>query len=355
LNAIPGNPAPETQRRSWQRSACHGCIVGLAAALLVQIVHLTLGNNFRTVVPGQVYRCAQLTNDELEAAIHRHGIRTVFNLRGMCFGCDWYTDESRATQRCDASQEDVSLSAGRLPPTSELHLLLRALDHTEYPILIHCRQGVDRTGLVSALVLLLYTDADLATARDELRLCYGHVPLGRTTQMQRFFDLYADWLAERNLRHACAHFRHWVLHEYCPGPSRARLELIDSPEHPPLGRPWSVRVRATNLAKQTWQFRPGNNAGVHCGYVLTDRKGRCLMKGRAGLFLADVDPGQSIDLTLALPTVSQPGPYILMVDMLDEQQQCYFYQNGSQPLVREYQAGPPSVADSPRTTNTGPR
>lgn len=355
LNANPGNPEPEAQRRSWRRSAWLGGCVGLLAALAVQIGHLTLGNNFRTVVPGQVYRCAQLTDGELEQAIGRHGIRTVVNLRGMCFGCDWYTDESRTTHRCDVSQEDVNLSASRLPPVTELHQLLRALDQSAYPILIHCRQGVDRTGLVSAVVLLLYTDADLETARGELRLCYGHVPLGRTTQMFRFFRLYEAWLKQQGLQHARSHFRRWLAHEYCPGPSRARLELLDSPECPPLGRPWSVRVRATNLSKQAWQFRPGNTAGVHCGYVLTDDRGNCLTKGRAGLFLAEVPPGQSIDLTLTLPTVRQAGPYILMVDMLDEEQQCYFYQNGSQPLVREFQAGPPSGADSPRTGNTGQR
>ncbi|MBL8794981.1 MAG: hypothetical protein JNM56_13815, partial [Planctomycetia bacterium] len=141
----------------------------------------------------------------------------------------------------------------------------------------------------------------------------------------------------------------------CAGSSRAHLELVESPDHPPLGRPWAVRVRATNLSRQTWRFRPGNTAGVHCGYMLTDQRCRCLLKGRAGLFRAEVPPGDSIELTLALPTVTQPGPYTLMVDMLDEAQQCYFYQNGSTPLMREYLAGPPSAADEARTTNTGTR
>ncbi|MBL8794030.1 MAG: tyrosine-protein phosphatase, partial [Planctomycetia bacterium] len=201
MSALPGNSASECQPRGWLRAAWYGCCAGLLAALGVQLWHITLGNNFRTVVPGQVYRCAQLTEAELEQAIRRHGIRTVINLRGMGVGCDWYLDESRATARCDASQEDVNFSAGRLPPTSELRLLLRALDHGEYPILVHCRQGVDRTGLVSALVLLLYTDATLDDARQELRLCYGHVPLGRTVRMHGFFDLYEDWLKQQGVPH----------------------------------------------------------------------------------------------------------------------------------------------------------
>ena len=54
---------------------------------------------------------------------------------------------------------------------------------------------------------------------------------------------------------------------------------------------------------------------------------------RAGLFDAVVEPGQGIDLTLALPAL-QAGRYRLLVDMIDEEQ-CWFFQTGSEPLERE--------------------
>ncbi|HJT77301.1 MAG TPA: hypothetical protein VJ739_08870, partial [Gemmataceae bacterium] len=55
---------------------------------------------------------------------------------------------------------------------------------------------------------------------------------------------------------------------------------------------------------------------------------------RAGLFAADVPPGGSIDLTLPLPALPRPGRYHLLVDMMHEQQ-CAFYQTGSEPLEEE--------------------
>src|SRR5262249_12786946 len=156
------------------------------------------------------YRCAYPSEADLEEAIRRHGIRTVINLRGICFGADFYMDECRATHHLNVSQEDVGFSAGRLPPVCEMHLLVRALDHSECPILIHCRQGIDRTGLVSALILLLYTDADVSSARGQLGLPYGHVPLGRTVYMHEFFNLYEEWLAKQGLEHSREQFRRWL-------------------------------------------------------------------------------------------------------------------------------------------------
>src|SRR5205823_11839393 len=124
-----------------------------------------LGRNWHAVLPGFAYRSAQLSPDQLRAAARRVGVRTVVNLRGTSPDFDWYLDESRATRDADVAQEDVTLSAHRLPAPDELRRLVEVIDHAEYPLLLHCRQGVDRTGLAAALVLLLHTDATPAQAR----------------------------------------------------------------------------------------------------------------------------------------------------------------------------------------------
>lgn len=316
-----------------------GLLLGLALSLAWPVLHITVGNNFHELLPGRIYRCAQLSERELASTISQHGIRTIINLRGWQPGGDWYLAESRAAHAGNVSLEDIGLSAGRLPPVSEVRRLVRVLDRSEPPILFHCKQGIDRTGLVSALVLLLYTDTDVATARKQLSLSYGHVSLGRTERMREFFDLYEAWLRGQGGIHTPALFRRWLEADYSAGPGLARLELIEAPSRPPVGQPWSVRVRAHNVSDQTWQLRPGRTAGIHCGYLLTDAVGKALYRDKAGLFLAEVPPGRSIELTLALPRVAQPGTYYLMVDMLHEQQQSYFYQSGSLPLVQEFVLG----------------
>ena len=216
----------------WARSSLavtflRGCVAGLALAVGLEALGTLAGRNFHTVIPGAVYRCSQPTPRGLEAIVRAHGIRTVINLRGCCDGFDWYTAECRATHDLDVCQEDVTFSAGRLPPPDELRRLVDVLDHTEPPIVIHCRQGVDRTGLTAAVALLLYTDTGLTEARRQLSFRYSHVSLGRTTAMLRFFDLYAEWLAGRP--HSPDLFRRWATTEYCPGPERGRPAQIVGP------------------------------------------------------------------------------------------------------------------------------
>jgi hypothetical protein len=316
------------------RAVFHGCWVGLLLAAAAEVGRVLWGTNFHTVVPGRVYRCAQLSGPALTRLIQAHGIRTVVNLRGCCAPFPWYLDECRATHHRDVAQEDVCFSAGRLPSGPELRRLVEVLDRTEYPILLHCRRGADRTGLTAAVLLLLQTDTDLPRARRQLGWRFGHFPLGRPANLDWFLDLYEEWLAGKHLAHSPAHFRRWAVHDYCPGICRAAIEPVAVPARVPRGEPFALRVRVRNSSVQTWHLRPETNAGVHVRYVLWDDADQQLASARSGLFRQDVAPGQAVDLTLAVPALKKPGRYRVLVDMMDEQQ-CWFFQTGSEPLEAE--------------------
>ena len=333
---MPANPADPHPRRSLARWSLRGCLTGAALVLLAQALYVLVGWNFHTVIPGRVYRAAQPDARALGWYVRRHGVRTVINLNGCCDPKPQYLDECRATHRLDVSQEDIGMSAGRLPAVPALRHLLEVLDHAEYPVLIHCHRGIDRTGLASALALLLFTDATPDAARRELGLVRGHLAFGRTGNIDRFFDLYEAWLAGQGLGHSPAALRYYVRHDYCPGECRARLELLGArrPLRLPRRRPTSVVVRCTNTSALPWHFQPCGTAGIHASFVLTDPQDQCAGIGRAGLFHATVPPGASIDLTLSLPPLRRPGRYRLRVDMVDEQH-AYFLQEGSEPLVCE--------------------
>jgi hypothetical protein len=310
-------------------------LFGLILAVIVEAGHVLLAGNLHVVIPGQVYRSAQPSARDLDMIIEKHGIRTVINLRGNGSPASWYLDECRATHRHEVCQEDLCFSAGRLPATQELRRLVEVLDYTEYPILFHCNRGADRTGLASAIVLLLKTDATLNEGRRQLSLRYSHLALGRPAKLDRFFDLYSEWLNGRGLSHSSAAFRRWLLEEYCPGECRCRLELINPPDHVALGEPYALHVHCENTSIKHWRLRPDStNAGVHLFGVLLDLKGRCVAQGRAGMFDAVVEPGDVIKLTLAMPPVGQPGRYRLQLEMVDEQH-CYFNQAGQEPLEWE--------------------
>lgn len=321
-------------RRSAKMAALVGCVAGLGLAGAWEVGGVMLGRNFHAVIPGRVYRCAQPTAAGLEQVVRQHGIRTVVNLRGIGVPWPWYLDECRASHRLDVNHEDVSFSASRLPANQEVRRLIEVLDRTEYPILLHCRQGADRTGLASAVVLLLQTDASLEDARRQLSLRFGHVALDRAAHLDRFFDLYAAWLREHGLTHTPVVFRRWAEEDYCAGECRCRIEPLDVPTRVRRGEPAALRFRFRNTSLGAWRFRPENNAGVHLAFVFKDEADRGVACGRSGLIDARVEPGQGIDLTLVLPAIKRAGRYRLLVDLVDEQH-CWFFQVGSEPLERE--------------------
>jgi protein tyrosine phosphatase (PTP) superfamily phosphohydrolase (DUF442 family) len=309
-------------------------LAGLCLGVLAETGRVLFGGNLHEVLPGQVYRCAQPSGERLEQIVQKYGIRTVVNLRGCADPWPWYLEEARATHRLGIAQEDICLSSGRLPSVNEIRRLVEVFDHTEYPILLHCRRGADRTGLASTIVLLLYTNVELAEGCRQLGLRYGHVSLGRPAYLDQFLDFYHDWLERQQLTHSPAVFRRWILHDYCPGECRSTIELLDPPASVVCGKPFALRIRVHNTSIQSWQLKPGTVAAIHASFFLWDVHDVCVAAGRSGLFEAEVSPGQSIDLTLAVPALFAPGRYRLLVDMGDERH-CWFYQTGSEPLERE--------------------
>jgi hypothetical protein len=152
--------------------------------------------------------------------------------------------------------------------------------------------------------------------------------------MLHFFDLYEQWLQARGLSHSKTVFRRWAEEEYCP--FHCRLELLDPPLAVLRDRPGALRLRAHNTSPWTWQLRPAANTGIHAGYYLVDDQGRCQATGRGGFLAAQVPPGSSIDLTMPLPAIQQPGTYHLLLDLINEQQ-GWFYQFSSEPLIAPLQ------------------
>jgi protein tyrosine phosphatase (PTP) superfamily phosphohydrolase (DUF442 family) len=319
-----------------------GIVTGVLVAVALHAGYVLGGSNFRTVLPGEVYRCAQPSGPRLEALIRRHGIRTVVNLRGCCLSAPWYRAEAEVTAKLDVAQEDVSLSATRLPSTLAVRQLLDILDRSEYPILFHCHQGADRTGLASVLVVLLRTNATLSEGLRHLGPQSGHLPFGKTRQIDHFVAMYTNWLAQHGESHSPDLLRLWIREHYCPRDGRAEITLrepavVREGQRPLLrmasGESRLVKVRCRNTSEATWRFQPGNNAGVHVWWTLLDREERTLRVERAGLFHATVPPGEHLDLVIPLSPLP-PGQYELRVDLANEQH-GHFAQLGNDILVVE--------------------
>ncbi len=329
MPATPRGLQPKRSRFALLYAVLRGGLAGFIAAWAVELVWIFIGPNVHVVVPGAVYRSAQLGPAELERVVHQYHIRTVVNLCGCCDDGhpeSWYLEQSRTTCRLGICQEDVGFSACRLPSTNAMRQLVEALDRCDYPILIHCHRGIDRTGMASTVALLLHTDESLAEAREQMGLRYCHMPCGKYGNIDRFFDLYRDWL--KGKPHSPQLFREWVEEEYCPGECRAAVELLDKePLHTAPGQPLGFRVRCTNTSVKPWVMQPGANAGVHLGWMLFNESDEDIHEGRSGMFDAVVLPGSAVELTVALPPLP-PGRYHVQLDMVDEQH-AWFYQTGA--------------------------
>lgn len=357
--------ADPRRRRSLAGMMARGCALGLLLCVAGEIGNHLFGCNVHVVVPGSIYRCGQPTASDLERLVRACGIRTVINLRGFGDAQPWYREECRGANRLNLALEDVGLSAGHLPPANELRHLIEILDRSEYPVLFHCYRGVDRTGLGCTVALLLRPDFTVAQARKALSLRFLHLPWGRTGNLDRFFDLYEEWLGERGQVHSPDTFRFWAEHDYSGGACRCRIEFIGpvlvgsravplagalapgvkpaeaaAEELPPQklliprGQPFALRVRCHNTSVKTWRLHPNSNAGIHLDWMVRDDHDHYLHEGRSGQFRAEVPPGASIDLTVALPALWLPGAYFLLLDM-NEEQHCPFRQTGSEPLDLE--------------------
>lgn len=185
-----------------------GVTAGIAAAILLFLWYIgVFGGNVHAVLPGRVYRSAQLTGRNLNDVLRQDHIHTVINLRGGSTSDAWYRSELASCRRYGADHVDVDMSARLLPAPSRLTKLLFTFDHARYPILFHCASGSDRSGLVGSLYLDIYRHEPLDRAEsDQLTWRYGHFWFGQTHAMNDFLNLYRqtgqgmslrDWIVRR--------------------------------------------------------------------------------------------------------------------------------------------------------------
>ncbi|MFB2552074.1 tyrosine-protein phosphatase [Ensifer soli] len=140
-------------------------------------VRLYSSGNFHTVVPGEVYRSAQLTPEALTAINKTYGIGTVLNLRGESRGAPWYDRELEATRALGIDHVDFGMSANRKLSQAEAQALIAVMRAAKKPLLIHCKAGADRTGLAAALYLAAIDGAGEEAAEGQISINYGHISL----------------------------------------------------------------------------------------------------------------------------------------------------------------------------------
>jgi tyrosine-protein phosphatase SIW14 len=162
-------------------------IVGLLAVtpfLHYRYVY-TYGKRLREVVPGKVYRSGQMTEPGFRAAVERHGFRTIINLqddntdpdiaRGYFTGAT--VPESDLCKQMGVRYVLIApdlVNRRKVPEIrpKAIEEFLEVMDNEEnYPVLIHCKAGLHRTGCMVAIYRMEYQGWTMEQALTELK---GH-------------------------------------------------------------------------------------------------------------------------------------------------------------------------------------
>jgi hypothetical protein len=195
-------------------------VLPVIAVLLPAILYIAWDQatyNFGSVQPGRLYRAGQMPATALGRTVHDYRIKTVLNLRGPNPADTWYAAELQSSLAAGATQVDIPMSSCLWMTREQLRTLIETFDSAEYPMLIHCAWGSERTGLASAFAELLRPGGSLADARAQFSIGYLFVRINDGKVMAEHLDQYENWLQTNGLKHDPATFRRWAAEGFKPG------------------------------------------------------------------------------------------------------------------------------------------
>jgi tyrosine-protein phosphatase SIW14 len=176
----------------WARWALSAAIITLIVGPPVALFRAkyATAKRFREVTPGRFYRSGQMTASGFRDAIDRHGIKTVVNLQhenpDPLMPERWLgKPRVRESELCtELGVKYVLLTPDILPKPNDLtksppvvgEFLSILDDESSYPILLHCKAGLHRTGRLTAIYRMEYQGWGVGEALRELRANgYGFV------------------------------------------------------------------------------------------------------------------------------------------------------------------------------------
>lgn len=138
----------------------------------------------------------------------KYDLKTVLNLRSA--NREPYLVEKLACDKLGITLQNLRLSSNRLPTKEQILEAKHLLETAEYPLLIHCKSGADRAGLVSVLYMYFIENQPMEEAIKQLSMKYGHFRWADTGKLDYFFDAFFAYQKD----HPATEFLHWVENIY---------------------------------------------------------------------------------------------------------------------------------------------
>ena len=162
--------------------------------------------NFHWIREGEAARSSQAHFGGLKPLMLRHGLKAIVNLRGENSDLSWWRYERRVCAAIGARHFDTMLDSRKLPTQAMLVCLVDVLEESPRPLLLKCSGGQDRTGLGSALFLIM---REGWAVRGEAEMQFARFPKTH----QRWLKLFVAFAEEDSAGRPIAE---WVRDRYEP-------------------------------------------------------------------------------------------------------------------------------------------
>lgn len=321
--ATENTAASETVKKvGWGRWTLRIILLAVAAAGLTAggywFYLRMICNNFHVVVEGQVYRSAQPSPELLRKWADEYGLKTVINLRGTSKR-DFYAPERKTAEELGLTMVDIKLSAVSLPTQPNVRKLITTLETAERPILIHCKDGADRSGVAGVIAAMAIGGRSYDDAREQLSWKYLHVH-SSPDNIAGLLIRYEAWCKDKGVgTGGWEQFRGWATNTYHV--AYYKVEII-APERlvAKPGQTVIARLKITNISGET--IPSGDSEKLFTVAVFSgssegetpDRE----FAVRTPLEKKDIPHGGSVEIAQSVTAPAEVGEYRIHFDLIEE-------------------------------------
>jgi protein tyrosine/serine phosphatase len=140
----------------------------------------------------------------------KSGIKTNINLRGKS-NKGYYLLEKEACEKNAISMIDFRVYSRDVHSIETIVNARKLFSEIEYPAIMHCKSGADRTGFMGVLYKHFYMKEPIEVAISQLSLKYLHIKQGKTGILDFFFSEYLLYSSQKKIS-----FLDWVSNVYDP-------------------------------------------------------------------------------------------------------------------------------------------
>ena len=145
------------------------------------------------------------------------GIKTNINLRGDS-PKGFYLLEKEACEKHGITMIDFRVYSRDTHTPEKIRAAKELFESIEYPAVMHCKSGADRTGIMGVLYRHFHMGDTIEEAMEQLSFKYLHVKQGKTGMLDFFFNDYLKYAETHGIE-----FIDWVETVYDPADVKARF------------------------------------------------------------------------------------------------------------------------------------